>query len=137
MLEAIPVNGQTWLVCGGRDFADDMMFRSAMSDLVRMRGMPAALVHGGAAGADSMAQEWGVQHALTVYAVPPDWRAHGRAAGPIRNQAMIDKYKPALVVAFPGGRGTADMVRRARAAGIDVAEVRVDPVADYLEGKDG
>jgi hypothetical protein len=123
MFEAIPINHQTWLVCGGRDFDDDVMFQSVMSDLVRLRGMPAALVHGDAAGADSMAQEWGVRHALIVYAVPPDWHAHGRAAGPIRNQAMLDKYKPALVVAFPGGRGTADMVRRARDAGIDVAEI--------------
>lgn len=121
--KAIPINHQTWLVCGGRDFDDDVMFQSAMSDLVRLRGMPAAIVHGDARGADRMAQEWAVRHALIVYAVPADWSAHGRAAGHIRNQVMLDKHKPALVVAFPGGRGTADMVRRARDAGIDVVEI--------------
>jgi len=55
------------------------------------------------------------------------WSKHGRAAGPIRNQEMIDECKPDLVVAFPGGRGTADMVRRAKAAGIRVIEVQHNP----------
>jgi hypothetical protein len=38
----------------------------------------------------------------------------------MRNQAMLDYGKPDLVVAFPGGKGTADMVRRARVAGVKV-----------------
>ena len=50
---------------------------------------------------------------------PADWKVRGRAAGHIRNQQMLDEGRPHLVVAFPGGRGTADMVRRARAAGIE------------------
>jgi len=51
-----------------------------------------------------------------------NWAELGRKAGPIRNQQMLDEGKPNLVVAFPGGRGTADIVRRARAAGIEVVE---------------
>jgi hypothetical protein len=47
----------------------------------------------------------------------------GKAAGPIRNQRMIDEGKPDLVIAFPGGRGTADMVSRAKKAGIPVQEI--------------
>src|SRR5690606_30354012 len=57
-----------------------------------------------------------------VVAYPADWRRHGRAAGPIRNQEMADAGAD-LCIAFPGGRGTADMVRRARAAGIPVRSV--------------
>jgi predicted polyphosphate/ATP-dependent NAD kinase len=37
----------------------------------------------------------------------------GKAAGIIRNQRMLDEGKPDLVIAFQGGDGTADMVRRA------------------------
>jgi hypothetical protein len=33
---------------------------------------------------------------------------------------MLDEGKPDLVVACPGGRGTADMVRRTKAAGIEL-----------------
>lgn len=36
---------------------------------------------------------------------------------------MIDEGRSNLVLAIPGGRGTADMVRRARAAGIEVREI--------------
>jgi hypothetical protein len=59
---------------------------------------------------------------------PADWAKHGRAASPIRNQQMLDEGRPNLVVAFPGGRGTADMVRRARSAGVEVIEVDKPPI---------
>ena len=50
-----------------------------------------------------------------------------RGAGPERNARMLAEGRPDLVVAFPGGTGTADMVRRAKAAGVRVVEV-VEPV---------
>lgn len=124
MMMAVPTNGQTWLICGGRDFADQGVFDGAMSDLLQLKGCPRTVVHGDARGADEMANQWAMEMALEIAAVPADWKTHGRAAGPIRNQLMLDEHKPHLVVAFPGGRGTADMIARARAAGIDVAEIR-------------
>ena len=54
-----------------------------------------------------------------------DWEKLGRKGGPIRNQLMLDEGRPDLVVAFPGRRGAADMVRRARTACIEVIEVDV------------
>lgn len=54
---------------------------------------------------------------------PANWLKYGRMAGAMRNQQMLDEEEVDLVVAFPGGKGTADMVRRARAAGIEVREV--------------
>ena len=124
--------GQTWLICGGRDFADQVMFDSAMNDLMAIRGCPDRVVHGAATGADTMADAWGKRLALDVVPVRADWKAHGRAAGPIRNSNML-AYKPHLVVAFPGGTGTADMVKKARAVGIDVAEV-VRGNIDQIQG---
>ena len=125
MTDAIPINHQTWIICGGRDFADNEVFNSAMGDLIRLKGVPGDVVQGGASGADDMAKAWADRHAIGSWTVPADWQKHGRAAGPIRNQAMLDKYAVALVVAFPGGRGTADMVRRSRDAGVDVAEIKL------------
>lgn len=52
-----------------------------------------------------------------------DWNAHGRSAGPIRNAKMLAEGKPDLVVAFPGGKGTAHMVGIARKAGVPVVEM--------------
>lgn len=52
-------------------------------------------------------------------------RLEGKAAGPIRNQRMLDDGKPDRVLAFPGGRGTANMVKLAKAAGVPVHEIRI------------
>jgi hypothetical protein len=79
-----------------------------------------AIIHGGARGADSMAGEFANETGIEEIVFPADWKMYGRRAGPIRNQQMLDEGKPDLVVAFPGGRGTADMVGRARTAGIEV-----------------
>ncbi len=61
---------------------------------------------------------------LSVQAYPAQWHQYGRAAGPLRNQEMLTDAKPDLVLAFhrnlARSRGTADMVRRARAAGVPV-----------------
>ena len=81
------------------------------------------VIHGGATGADSLASEWAEAGGVVVEVYPADWRSHGRAAGPIRNQEMLEKAGPAFLVAFPGGRGTADMIRRAKKARIPVAEI--------------
>jgi hypothetical protein len=130
-LNAIPMNGQTWLICGGRDFADQAMFDGAMSDLIRLKGCPEFIVHGDARGADAMAEAWGKRMGLVTFPCAAHWKLYGKAAGVLRNQAMIDYHGPALVVAFPGGKGTADMVARARRHGIDVAEIQPAAVLEY------
>jgi YspA, cpYpsA-related SLOG family len=111
------------LVCGGRDFSDaDLLCREL--DCIHAHTPISGIIEGGAAGADDLAAKWsaktGLPQGVRFYA---DWAKHGRAAGPIRNQRMLDEGKPDLVVAFPGGRGTADMVRRAKKAGVEVLEV--------------
>ena len=111
---------QTWLICGGRDFADPVLFLQTMRELVRLRKMPVRIVHGGAHGADTMADNWARDWCLEVIRCPADWERLGRKAGPMRNEQMLVDHKPDLVVAFPGGRGTADMVKRAKAAGVHV-----------------
>ena len=124
MFDVIPTNGETWLICGGRDFDDRDMFNAAMGDLLRLKGCPDRVIHGAAFGADTMADGFARRMACRVSIYQPRWKEHGKAAGPIRNQQMIDEGKPNLVIAFPGGKGTADTVARARKAGIDVAEIR-------------
>lgn len=117
---------ETWLLCGGRDFHDQAMFETAMGDLVGMYGCPKKLVHGGAPGLDTMADIWAKRIAIEVVTCHADWDKHGKAAGPIRNEDMLIDHAPKRVIAFPGGKGTADMVRRARnrRGAIDVVEIR-------------
>jgi hypothetical protein len=72
--------------------------------------------------ADNIAIDWAVVHWVKFETYPADWDQHGRAAGPIRNQEMIDAGKPDTALGFPGGRGTADMRRRVLVAGIRLVE---------------
>jgi hypothetical protein len=81
------------------------------------------IIHGGATGADTLAQAYANDRVIPTLVFKADWDKYGRAAGPKRNAAMLKQGKPDLVIAFPGGKGTADMVRRAEAAGVPVRRV--------------
>jgi len=117
---------KTWLICGGRNFSDKDLFISVMNNLVHHRGYPDRIIEGGALGADRMGQLWAFEFEIQLITVRADWRTFGRAAGPRRNQIMINEYKPELVIAFPGGAGTSDMVRRSLNAGIPVRKYQND-----------
>ena len=112
----------TAIVCGGRDFADrDALF--ATLDRLRANYGIAAVAHGGAPGADALAGQWASSRGLVCEEFRADWKREGRKAGPLRNQRMLDDAGARFVIAFPGGRGTADMVARARRKGLAVIEV--------------
>lgn len=107
------------LVCGGRDFFDRDAAWAKLDMLDHLRGI-ACIIHGGASGADYIAARWAATRKVGCEEYRADWDRYGKAAGPKRNQQMIDLGFPDLVVAFKGGRGTADMVKRAQAASIPV-----------------
>jgi hypothetical protein len=108
------------LVCGGRNFADLGWFGQVMTELHVKCGPITLIIHGAASGADTMAGEWAEHMVIPLRVFPADWATHGRAAGPIRNGQMLCEGKPDLVVAFPGGRGTENMIHQARAIGVEV-----------------
>ena len=113
------------LVCGGRDYRrrqDVDGFLGCALEGCRFGGGRLTVIEGGAPGADRFAREWAEANGVDVETFEADW-SRGKRAGPERNARMLAEGKPDLVIAFPGGRGTADMVRRARAAGVEVVEV--------------
>lgn len=126
------------LVCGGRHFNDRSMMSIALAEF-KPRPITEASEHifilGGASGADKLAEEWADVFGIRKRVFPANWAQNGKAAGPIRNQRMLDEGRPELVIAFPGGNGTADMVRRARSAGILVREITSAALAQQREGK--
>ncbi len=109
------------LVCGGRHWEDGRAVLDAL-DAIHAATPIVAIIEGGGTGADDYAEEWAALRGVTCETFEADWKAHGRAAGPIRNRRMLVDGRPDLVLAFPGGRGTADMVRQASAAGVRVVE---------------
>jgi hypothetical protein len=103
------------LVTGGREFKDAELLNSTLTKI--HNDIPITLIiHGGAKGADRLAGEWANANKIICMVFHADWSKHGLAAGPIRNSEML-KEIPDLVVAFPGGPGTADMTRKAKLAG--------------------
>jgi hypothetical protein len=124
-----------WLVCGGRHFADPALFDSTMRDFLREYGPPDAILNGGATGADAMAVDWANRFGTGLITVSAEWKRLGKEAGPIRNQRMLDEYKPDLCVAFPGGFGTADMVIKALSAKVETWQVTPLGLVVRLEAK--
>jgi hypothetical protein len=110
------------LVCGGRDYADRERLNVVLDRLRVERGFSVVIV-GGARGADTLAAEWADGRGLPCEVYMADWQGLGTKAGRIRNERMLSDGKPALVVAFPGGRGTAHMAGIARGAGVEVIEI--------------
>lgn len=112
------------LVCGGRKFFNKLLLKKTLDELHAKQPI-SCIIQGGASGADWLAKHW-----ATAYGGMPqeeykaDWVGQGRSAGPRRNTMMLKEGKPDLVLAFPGGKGTANMIQKAKAAGLIVIEIK-------------
>lgn len=115
------------LVCGSRRWAD---VARIVADLEKLPS-GTVVVEGDAPGADRIAGQVAEELGLVVRRYPADWGKLGPAAGPVRNQRMLDEEHPDADGAFfnmafayhddPGlGSGTRDMVRRLKRARIPV-----------------
>lgn len=110
------------LVCGGRNYHDFDRLEDELNLIWRAYG-EFIVISGGARGADTLAIDYAKKYNNPLEVYMANWDLHGKSAGPIRNQQMLDEGQPDLVIAFPGGNGTADMIRRARKAGVEVKEI--------------
>lgn len=112
------------LACGGRDYRGAAARQHVFETLAAIDAKVGidVLIEGGAQGADRLARVWAELHGKPVMEFPANWSYHGKAAGPMRNAAMLKFGLPDIVVAFPGGAGTANMVAQARDAGVRVVD---------------
>lgn len=105
------------VVTGGRDHDDEQYVHDCLTsipfEITR-------LVHGDARGVDTFAKNWAIIQGVPHTPYPADWDGYGVAAGPVRNEQMIEE-EPEIefCIAFDGGTGTNDMVRKCRKAGIE------------------
>ena len=107
-------------VTGGRGFSDTALMDRVLSAIHKKHGNFILIVGRCPTGADFLAEQWAIAHNIEVDPYPAKWKTDGRAAGPIRNQRMIDEGRPDALAAFFGGAGTADMVRRCKKAGLPI-----------------
>ena len=110
------------IVCGGRDFKNWPLLCGTLDALHAAEPFD-RIATGAAPGADTLADSWARSRGISVERYYALWRTYGKVAGPIRNQQMLEKEWPDVVIAFPGGKGTADMVERAKKARIPVRTI--------------
>lgn len=120
------------LVCGGREFDDWDLLYSTLYEIFDNGCVslsdPFIIIEGGAKGADFLARVWAKYMAIEFEAVsyeeyPADWKKYGKSAGHIRNKQMLEEGNPDLVLVFPGGSGTANMVSQAKKRGVPIRVV--------------
>ena len=113
------------LVCGGREYSetrDKQFVYETLDEIAAKHGID-LIVHGGARGADTLADMWAKDRGVPPVRWDALWDAEGLSAGPQRNGRMFEFMRPTRVVAFPGGRGTNNMIARvvrAKKAGEDI-----------------
>lgn len=120
------------LITGSRDWSNRETIAKALGVALvtsKADGIPTLVLGACPSGADAIAEEVWEDWGLQVERHPADWKRHGKAAGPIRNQQMVDLGAD-LCIAFRKdfSRGTTHCANAATMAGI--------PTIWYTEGED-
>ena len=113
------------IVCGGRNF-NDVQFVLTKLDEFHANHPITELIEGGATGVDAYASAWCAHKNIKHERVNAEWHIYKKSAGAIRNKAML-AMQPDMVIAFPGGPGTAHMKKIAYAEDIPVVEMNPEP----------
>lgn len=123
------------LVTGSRGWTDAQKLGDTLAAL-----KPTLIIHGGARGADRLADEWAKKNGIQTQIHLPDWEGYGKRAGMIRNEQMLNESRPDVVVAFWDGasRGTLHMIGYAGRRRYKVEIVRLDiPVRSRVGSPQG
>ncbi len=105
------------MISGGRDFKEEAKIRNVLDHL---NCQDDVIIHGAClTGADRFADRIAHKMGFRVESYPAPWDREGKAAGPNRNQRMVDT-KPNCAFFFWDGisPGTRDCIKRTIDAGI-------------------
>lgn len=102
------------VVAGGREYENypelSQKLDQVISQLNVPPGMKVNIVSGGARGADALAEKYAQERGLGLQVFKADWEGQGLSAGMNRNRQMAEVGD--VLVAFPGGSGTENMVQQ-------------------------
>ena len=110
------------LICGGRKCFDREFVCKVLDEIEHFFDPAFIVIEGECLGVDIMGKRWAQAKGRPTIGMEAGWDFYKKAAGSIRNKWMLDYGLPDLVVAIRGGKGTADMVKQAKARGIDTYE---------------
>lgn len=113
------------IIAGSRSFNDYEELKR-LCDYIVQEATEVEIVSGGCRGADLLGERYAKERGFDIKRFEADWDQHGKAAGPIRNEQMAE-YADELIAFHCGGRGTADMIRRAKTHGLKYAVSKHKP----------
>lgn len=112
------------IITGSRSYVDQDWIEECLDEMIDKEND--VVVHGDCpTGADNFAEIWCEKNGVRQEKFPAEWHIYGRAAGPLRNQKMVDAGAR-ICIAFPTlgiSRGTWDCMQRAEEAGIPVVNL--------------
>lgn len=122
------------IIAGSRTFTNDWLVSKTLDAylLEQDDDVNVTIISGGARGADALGERYAAMRGFPVIRMPADWEQFDRAAGPIRNEQMamksIEGGAVGVLFAFWDGvsRGTASMIRHAKAYGLEVHVIRTN-----------
>lgn len=128
------IYGKRVIVTGGRDYAREKTIFKILD-----AAKPSVVIQGGCkTGADRLARKWAWRNQVPTETYDANWRKHGKAAGPIRNEQMAKEANADWVIAFHGGKGTDNMKKMANKYNIKLMvivepeDMKPKPSADLL-----
>lgn len=110
------------IIAGSRDIEDKEL---VIKEFCKLPVEATEIVSGGAKGVDAIGEWIGETIVVPVVRFEADWKKHGRAAGPIRNQQMAE-YADAAIVIHNGSRGSLNMIETMKKLNKPVYEVKID-----------
>lgn len=113
------------IIAGGRDFDDYALLDKSLTWFLQNVDRPTLTIFSGKAkGADYLGELWAASQQIAVRLFPADWDTHGKKAGILRNQEMIDAGATHLVAFWDKkSKGTSSMISLAKKAGMQVRVV--------------
>ena len=116
------------IIAGCRNFYNYEMLKERCEFFLqnKMNTHNVIILTGHASGADTLGENFAIDHNLQCELYPADWKRHGKAAGPIRNAEMAE-VADALIAFWDGqSHGTKSMIELAKRKGLQVAVIRFD-----------
>lgn len=117
--------GPRVLATGGRDYANWLRLCAVMDEIHALCAIE-CLIEGEAPGLDRLSKLWAVARRIPVLPLKADWTGRGVSAGSHRNAQMIVRGSPDVVVAFPGDKGTRNMLLQAKRFGVPSIDLRYE-----------
>ena len=117
------------LVAGSRSITDPAIVHKAILD----SGFAiTTLISGMARGVDRLADAWAKANSIPVSRYYANWNEHGRAAGMIRNRAMVEQAEAAVIVWDRVSAGTRHTIGLVKQKAIPIFLLMVDPATGQV-----